>query len=65
MANQTLTVRLPDRLYSSLEVGAAQSNRTLEAELIEVLATAILIEADLPPVIATEIAGLERLDDAS
>ena len=65
MATQTLTVQLPERLYSRLEERASQSNRTLEAELIEVLATAIPVEADLPPDIAMEIAQLEQLDDAS
>jgi hypothetical protein len=65
MATQTLTVQLPARLYSRLEERAFQSNRTLEAELIDVLATAIPVEADLPPDIAKEIAQLEQLDDAS
>ena len=65
MATQTLTVQLPDRLYSRLEQRASQSNRSLEAELIEVLATAIPVDADLPPEIAKEIAHLEHLDDAS
>jgi hypothetical protein len=65
MATQSLTVQLPDRLYSQLEERASQSNRTLEAELIEVLATAIPVEAELPSDIDKEIAQLERLDDAS
>jgi hypothetical protein len=65
MATQTLTVELPDRLYSRLEERASQSKRTLEAELIDVLATAIPIQADLPPDVAKEIAQLEQLDDAA
>jgi hypothetical protein len=66
MATQTLTVQLPARLYSRLEERASQSNRTLEAELIDVLATAIPVDAELlPPDIAKEIAQLEQLDDAS
>ena len=65
MATQTLTVQLPDRLYTRLEERASQSNRTLEAELIDVLATAIPIQSDLPPDIAKEIAQVEQLDDAS
>jgi plasmid stability protein len=65
MATQTLTVQLPDLLYSRLEQRASQSNRSLEAELIDVLAAAIPVGTDLPPEIAKEIAHLEELDDAS
>ncbi len=38
---------------------------SLEAELIEVLATAIPVEVDLPPDIAKEIAQLEGMNDVS
>ena len=65
MATQSLTVHLPDRLYSRLEERASDSNRTVEAELIEVLATAIPAEFEMPPELATELALLDQLDDAS
>jgi plasmid stability protein len=62
---RTVTVNLPDRLYSRLKERAVQSDRTVEAELIEVLASAIPLEAELPPEIVTELASLERLDTSS
>jgi plasmid stability protein len=65
MATQTLTVRLPDRIYSRLEKRASESHRTIEAELIEVLATAIPTEVVMPPELANELALLDKLDDSS
>jgi plasmid stability protein len=65
MATQTLIVHLPDRLYSRLEERATESNRTVEAELIEVLSTAIPAEFEMPPELGKELALLDQLDDAS
>jgi hypothetical protein len=65
MATQTLTVHVPDRLYSRLEQRASESNRTVEAELVEVLSTAIPTEFEMPPELGRELALLDQLDDAS
>ncbi len=63
MAIQTLTVRLPDRLYAQLRHRAQQANRTVEAELVELVATAMPEQERLPAELSTELAGLEHLDD--
>jgi plasmid stability protein len=63
--SQPLTVHLPDRLYSRLEARASESNRTVEAELIEVLSTAIPAEFEMTPELGKELALLDQLDDAS
>jgi plasmid stability protein len=65
MATQSLTVHLPDRLYSRLEARASESNRTVEAELIEILSTAIPAEFEMTPELGKELALLDQLDDAS
>jgi hypothetical protein len=63
MAIQTLTVQLPDRLYAQLRRRAQQANRTVEAELVELVATAMPAQEDLPNALSQELAGLEHLDD--
>ena len=63
MAVQTLTVELPEGLFSQLRQRAAQANRTVEAELVDVLAGAICRDQDLPAELETELAGLSGLDD--
>jgi plasmid stability protein len=63
MALQTLTVELPEGLFSQLRQRAAQANRTVEAELVDVLAGAIARDHELPAELETELAGLRGLDD--
>ena len=65
MSTQTLTLRLPDRLYARLQQRAQQSNRTLEAELLEVLSTAVPADESLPHSLAEEVARLDDMDDAA
>ncbi len=65
MSTQTLTLRLPDRLYARLQQRARQSNRTLEAELLEVLSTAVPADESLPHPLEEEVAGLDDMDDAA
>jgi len=64
MSTQTLTLHLPDRLYARLQQRAQQSNRTLEAELVEVLSTAVPADESLPHPLAEEVARLDDMDDA-
>ena len=63
MASSTLTVRLPDRLYAQLRNRAEQANRTLEAELIDLLATAMPGEGEVLDRLDLELAGLEHFDE--
>jgi plasmid stability protein len=65
MSTQTLTLHLPDRLYARLQQRAQQSNRTLEAELLEVLSTAVPAEESLPQPLAEELARLDGMNEAA
>ena len=65
MFTETLTLHLPDRLYARLQQRAQQSNRTLEAELLEVLSTAVPADESLPHPLAEEVSRLDDLDDAA
>jgi len=65
MSTRTLTLQLPDRLYARLQQRAQQSNRTLEAELLEVLSTAVPADESLPHPLAEEVLRMDDLDDAA
>ena len=64
MSTQTLTLHLPDQLYARLQQRAQESNRTLEAELLEVLSTAVPADESLPHPLAEDVARLDDMDDA-
>ena len=55
MSTQTLTLQLPDPLYTRLQERARQFNRTLEAELLEVLNTAVPADESLPDSLAEDM----------
>ena len=63
MAIQSLTVQLPDRLYAQLRRRAQQANRTVEAELVDLVATAMPEQDELADAFSVELAGLEHLGD--
>jgi plasmid stability protein len=65
MSAQTLTVALPDPLYARLQRRASQANRTVEAELLDVLAASVPEDEQLPPDLAASVAALDLLDDAA
>jgi hypothetical protein len=65
MATQTLTVIVPDRLYSRIQHRAEKANRTVEAELLDVLATAVPGDEELPRDLVESIASLTLLDDSA
>lgn len=65
MATQTLTLKVPDPLYARIRHRAEKANRTVEAELLDVLAAAVSGDGDLPPDLAEAIAALALLDDAA
>ncbi len=64
MSTQTLTLHLPDTLYTRLQQRARQFNRTLEAELLELLNTAVPADDSLPGSLAKDVARLDSMDDA-
>jgi len=63
MMSQTLTVKLPDALYTRLRERAQQANRTVEDEMLDVLATAVPVAGELPADLAEAISPLALLDD--
>jgi plasmid stability protein len=63
MSTQTLTLHLPDPLYARLQERARQFNRTLEAELLEVLNAAVPVEESLPDSLAEDVARLDGMDE--
>jgi plasmid stability protein len=65
MTCQTLTLQVPDVLYTRLKERARQANRSVEAELLDVLATAVPPTEELPGDLAEAVAPLALLDDAA
>ena len=63
MARATVTVELPDRLYELLQHRAQNANRTVEAELIELLASALPDDGESLERFGGDLIGLELLDD--
>ena len=63
MAVRSITLNLPSALYNRLKQRAEQTRRTVEAELLEVVATAVPIADELPPDLAEAISPLALLDD--
>src|SRR5207248_1781738 len=63
MAVQTLTLDLPDALYARLRQRAEKAHRSVEAELLEVLATAVPVADDLPVDLSETLSPLGLLDD--
>ncbi len=63
MAMQTVTLRIPEDLYSRIKERAKRSRRSVEAEFIDVLALAVQGTEDLPPELAEAYAALDGFDD--
>ncbi len=63
MSVQTVIVHLPEGLYSQLKERADRWKRTVEAEVLDVLSSAIPAGDDLPPHIEEELSRLEAADD--
>jgi hypothetical protein len=64
VATQSVTVQLPEPLYRQLERRAERTGRTVEDELVELVATAVPMASDLSPELTEAIASLTALDDA-
>src|SRR5438067_11595988 len=65
MTVQSVTLNVPSALYDRLERRAAQTHRTVEDVLLDVLATAVPLADDLPPDLAEALSPLALLDDAA
>lgn len=65
MTAHPVTVNIPRPLYARLQERAAQAHRSVEAELLEVLAVAVPAADDLPSDLAEALAPLPLLDDAA
>lgn len=63
MAQQTLTLNIPDDLYQRLKQLAAQSGRTIEEEAQNVLATGVPTGEGMTPELEEMLAGMALLDD--
>ena len=63
MPGQNLTLTVPEPLYDRLQQRARQANRTVEAVLLDVLATAVPAADELPAVLAEAVSPLALLDD--
>jgi hypothetical protein len=63
MAAHPVTLRLPEPLYAHFQSRARQTRRTLEAELLDAVATVAADEEQLPQDVARAITDLEFLND--
>jgi plasmid stability protein len=65
MSTNTLTLHVPSPLYEHLKERAAQTQRSVEEETLEVLATAVPPVQALPADLEEAIDSLSALDDAA
>src|SRR5437764_6699683 len=63
MIMQSLTLQVPEVLFTRLKQRAEQANRTVEAEMLDLLATAVPMAEELPADLQQAIAALELLQD--
>jgi hypothetical protein len=65
MADRTVTLTLPEPLYSTFERRAEQAHRSVEEELLAALATSLPVDEGIPAVLHQELAALATLDDSA
>ncbi len=65
MAVHSLTLSLPGSLYERLIRRAERTHRPVEVELLEVVATGMSLDEDLPAELAQAVSALHLLDDAA
>lgn len=65
MTVHSMTLKLPGSLYERLIRRAERAHRPVEAELLEVVATGITADEDLPADLTQAISALQLLDDAA
>lgn len=62
MMNQAVTINLPEAVYLDIKRRAAQTRRSIEDEVLEILTTSTP-EEELPSDLANAVAALNLLDD--
>ncbi|HKO25477.1 MAG TPA: hypothetical protein VJY65_12170, partial [Chloroflexota bacterium] len=65
MTVQSVTLNVPRALYDRLERRAAETHRTVEDVLLDVLVTAVPLADELPSDLAEALSPLTLLDDAA
>jgi plasmid stability protein len=63
MTAQSLTLRIPSPLYDRLKQRAAASDRSVEEETLDLLASAVPAGEALPDDLAAAVAELDHADD--
>lgn len=63
MTTQSVTIRLPDQIYQQLKRRADRTRRSIEDELLEVVAAAVPVADELSEDLAEAISPLAVLDD--
>jgi plasmid stability protein len=63
MSPRTVTLELPGLLYEQIEQRAAEAHRSVEAELLDVVATAVPASDELSPELADVVPSLTVLGD--
>jgi plasmid stability protein len=63
VTTQSVTIRLPDPIYQQLKRQAARTRRSIEDELLEVVAAAVPVADELSEELAEAISPLAALDD--
>jgi len=65
MTVQTVTLELPEILYQRLKARAEQTQRSIEDEALDVLATSVTVADELPDDLEAAIAPLSLLDNSA
>ncbi len=65
MAEQTVMLSVSEQLYRRLQQRAEQANRSIEDEMLELIATAMPTSDELPPELLAELASLSSLSDSA
>ncbi len=63
MNAQTITVRLPENLYQQVKNRSQRTRRTVEEEIVTVIASALPLTGDLPDEVERHLSALEHLSD--
>jgi hypothetical protein len=63
MAARAVTLHLPGPLFEKIERRAQEAHHSIEAELLEVVSTAVPAAEELSPDLSSEVSALRFLDD--
>jgi plasmid stability protein len=65
MSSQTLTVAVPDKMFARIRDRAQQANRTVEAEVLDVLSDALTNQDELPADLEAAVSALDLFDETA